>query len=174
MTGEEATLRPLGVADAAMTLAWRNRDAVRLAMFDPTPLEAEGHTRWISAVEADPDRAYFVYQEDGRPLGVVGLIFTDRAAGVGEWSFHIGAQDAPKGAGGRMLTAALAQFFGPLGGARLEAEVLDDNEASLRLHRRLGFRYIGARSEPARHLGALKPVHRFEMNREDWRKGLGG
>ena len=63
-----------------------------------------------------------------------------QAGNLWHWSFYIGAPDAPKGTGGRMLAAFLHHLLQRPDMAGITAEVRIDNAASLALHRALGFR----------------------------------
>ena len=166
MTSSEGSLRPFVADDAARTLAWRNAPHVRRAMFDAEPITAKTHRSWLAGVIADPDRDYFVFERDGAPLGVVGITWQSRRDGRGEWSFHIGAPDAPGGSGRMMLSLALDRFFGPMGGRKMCADVLADNAASLALHDRLGFAREGLRRRHARHGGRWKDVVEFGLLRD--------
>ena len=162
------TLRDVTMDDSALTLAWRNRPEVRNAMFNTEIVDIVGHTDWLRRTIENPDKTYFIYEEDGKALGIVGLIFTDPPGGLAEWSFHIGEKSAPRGSGTRMLKLALGTFFDQLGGKILYAEVLADNHASRRLHRKLGFVETGLRREKALHLGVEKDVHLFKFDANCW------
>jgi len=163
------TLRPITRADASLTLGWRNQVSVRSGMFNPGIVDSDQHEGWISRTVADPARHYFVYEVNSRPLGVTGFTFRDLSTREAEWSFYIGATDAPKHAGTSMLQDALRAFFTDLDGTVLNGEVIDCNRASMRLHEKLGFRSLGPRDDTILHNGEEKQVHLFRMSRELWR-----
>lgn len=169
--GQSGRLRPLAASDVELTFAWRNQRRVREAMFSPRELERSEHQAWVERVIADVDRDYQIYELDGVPLGVAGIIFHDRAAGTAEWSFHIGSSEAPRGSGAAMLKLMLARFFGPHRGECMFAEVLEDNIASLSLHRKLGFVETDEPRRTVTHDGRLKDVVKFQLTSTDWLRG---
>ena len=162
------TLRAMEQADADLTLAWRNREAVRKSMFQTDVLAPETHAAWIARTIEDPARAYFIFETDGAPQGVVGFTFRDLQTRIAEWSFHIGTATPAPRAGTQMLTEALAQFFTDLDGNVLYGEVIEDNTPSRHLHTKLGFQHQGLRDEGLVHEGREKAVHLYRMDRALW------
>lgn len=130
-------LRPLRADDAEQLFAWRNRPHIRAASLSADPLEWEGHVAWVARAAQREDAVFCIYSEAGRDLGLVSAVL--RAKGDWHWSFYIGAAEAPKGAGGRMLAAFLRKMAARRDVQALSAEVLPQNTASLRLHEALGF-----------------------------------
>ncbi|GAA6189545.1 UDP-2,4-diacetamido-2,4,6-trideoxy-beta-L-altropyranose hydrolase [Litorivita sp. NS0012-18] len=130
-------LRPLRADDAEQLFAWRNQPHIRAASLSADPLEWDSHAAWVARAAQREDAVYCIYSEAGRDLGLVSAV--QRAQGDWHWSFYIGAAQAPKGAGGRMLAAFLRQMAARRDVQALTAEVLPQNTASLRLHETLGF-----------------------------------
>lgn len=64
--------------------------------------------------------------------------------GVAEVSIYVGEQFRGRGVGYHLLTA-LCQAAEEAGYWTLQSTVLQDNEASLRLHKKCGFRVVGRR-----------------------------
>lgn len=136
----ESRLRPLAQDDCQRIFDWRNRPQIRAVSHDPAPLDPAAHAAWFARTLARRDGLWRIYSEGGRDLGFVGA--TDQGDGLWQWSFYIGADPAPPGAGGRMLAAFLRLLACTPGCRAVRAEVLDGNAASAALHLRLGFRPV--------------------------------
>lgn len=134
------TFRLLVESDARLVFDWRNPPHIRAASLNKDPLDWESHQNWVALTAARRDGEWLIYSEAGRPLGFAGA--TIRESGTAHWSFYIGAQDAPQGAGGRMMAAFLRRLATRPDVHKITAEVLEDNPASIRLHQRLGFTQV--------------------------------
>mgnify|MGYP000521565666 CR=1 FL=1 len=134
-------LRPVTAQDAAQLFAWRDAPRVRAASLDAGPLDPARHAAWVARAAAGEGGMWCVYAEAGRALGHVNAVAG--ADGWWRWSFYIGAEEAPAGAGGRMLATFLPRLFARPDVRGVTAEVLPHNAASLALHRHLGFRETG-------------------------------
>jgi UDP-2,4-diacetamido-2,4,6-trideoxy-beta-L-altropyranose hydrolase len=149
-----ARLDPLSDADAGQLLAWRNEPHIRSVSLTQHEIDPDEHAAWFAKARVRGDGMWRIYSEGGRKLGFIS------ASGDGEvwrWNFYIGAPDAPKGAGGRMLAGFLREAFKVVD--RIEADVLADNKVSIHLHERLGFVHIAQQAGGA---------YRFALNKEDW------
>lgn len=83
-------------------------------------------------------------------------------AGVAEVSIYVDAACKGRGVGTRLLQA-LCEQSGAEGIWTLQSTVLAINEASLRLHKRCGFRTVGVRERLARdHHGVWRDVYLLE------------
>ena len=138
-------------------------------MYITNPIKAADHLAWIGRTIADNTRDYSIFEMDGRPAGIVGVIWINRSDGRAEWSFHIGAADAPRGSGTIMLEMALRRFFGDAGGRKMCAEVIADNTRSLALHDRLGFFREGMRRSHIIHRGSVKDIVEYGLLHSDWK-----
>ncbi|SDY42301.1 UDP-2,4-diacetamido-2,4,6-trideoxy-beta-L-altropyranose hydrolase [Jannaschia faecimaris] len=132
----EARLRPLTLNDAEMMMSWRNQPRIVAVTSSQAPVTAEGHIPWLTQELTRDDARWCVWQEGGRDVGICG------ASGGPDgwtWSFYLGDEDAPQGAGGRMCGAFLRLLAETPGAETIRATVRHENTTSLRLHRRLGF-----------------------------------
>lgn len=130
-------LRAPQAADGQRLFDWRNAERVRAMSLNAEPLDAAAHAAWFERVMTRSDGRWRIYREGGRDLGFVHAV--DLGDGCWRWGFHIGAADAPPGAGGRMMANFLQDLFSSTGAREVVAEVLDHNAHSLHLHRRMGF-----------------------------------
>jgi UDP-2,4-diacetamido-2,4,6-trideoxy-beta-L-altropyranose hydrolase len=135
----EAKLRPLTRSDARLIFDWRSSPHIQTASMNQSQFSFEGHLDWIDQVLDRTDGLWRIYEE-GPPIGFVSAV--DQGAGSWMWSFYLGASNAPKGAGGRMLARFLQETWRDTTCERIKAVVLIGNAASQSLHLNLGFRQI--------------------------------
>ena len=128
--------------------------ATRLATFET---EVPSWQAW--------DRAHlpghrFMAREDGRAAGWAALApVSSRCvyAGVAEVSVYVAAAARGRGVGTALLSALVASS--ETGGVwTLEAGILPENEASVRMHGRCGFRVVGRRERLGRMDGEWRDV----------------
>lgn len=128
--------------------------ATRLATFET---EVPSWQAW--------DRAHlpghrFMAREDGRAAGWAALApVSSRCvyAGVAEVSVYVAAAARGRGVGTALLSALVASS--ETGGVwTLEAGILPENEASVRMHERCGFRVVGRRERLGRMDGEWRDV----------------
>ncbi len=136
-------LRPVTDADAQLLFDWRNQPHIRAVSLSAAPLDWGQHVAWVARASAQEAGQWWVYSEGGRPLGHVNA--QPQADGVWRWGFYIGAPDAPKGAGQRMLARALRALLSRPDCTAIVAEVRAENARSIALHQRLGFQQSGTR-----------------------------
>jgi diamine N-acetyltransferase len=95
LSGEFVALRPLGVDDAALTLAWRRSPRARLLLDGAGSVEEQA--RWI-ARRPETERNFVIETLAGTPLGMLSLLDIDpvhRRAESGR--FLIGDEQAARG-----------------------------------------------------------------------------
>ena len=133
---------------------------------DVARIYAEGIATYLATFETEVpawgawDRAHlvehrFVAREDGRAAGWAALApVSSRCvyAGVAEVSVYVAAAARGHGVGTALLSALVASS--EAGGVwTLEAGILPENEASVRMHERCGFRIVGRRERLGRMAG---------------------
>lgn len=137
--GGGVRLRPLGHEDLPMTLAWRNRDDVRVRFKSSAPLTPAQHAGWFAAYLDKPGDHVFIVEHAGRPVGQAAIYAIDRAAGEAE----VGRFVVAPGEGGkgymRAAIAGLAGLARQWGLRRLYLEVFADNARAVHVYRSLGF-----------------------------------
>jgi RimJ/RimL family protein N-acetyltransferase len=147
---------------------WRNHPSVRAVSFTTHEITEAEHLRWWRGIRDDPDRRVLVYEHEGVPAGTV--TYSGLLGDEPYWGFCL---DLAGLDGGTLLAAwvgieraALTHAFGPLGLKALHGEVLADNEAVRRLHRRFGFAEV--RTYPRRIDGRNREVVAIRIEREDF------
>jgi len=170
--GEDVRVRPVGEADLARVLAWRNHPDIRRFMLTQHEIPLDEHRRWFERASRDPGRCLLIAEEEGRPLGFVHFIGV-APDGVADWGFYA-APGAPRGSGRKLGEAALDHGFRTLGLHKVCGQALDFNEASIRFHRRLGFREEGVLREQHRLGDAWHDLVCFGLLRREWPPREGG
>ncbi len=110
----------------------------------------------------------YVAVDHGRVLGWSALSpVSDRCAytGVGEVSVYVAADARGKGVGTRLMEA-LVEGSEALGYWTLQAGVFPENDASVRVHTRAGFRLVGRRSALGQMDGVWRDVLLLERRSE--------
>ncbi|MEE4299821.1 MAG: UDP-4-amino-4,6-dideoxy-N-acetyl-beta-L-altrosamine N-acetyltransferase [Pseudomonadales bacterium] len=160
-------LRPVEEGDLEAMLAWRNAPVVREKMYTRHEISLEEHRAWWTATRQREDRAYFVYECDDVPLGIVGFTDMDPVDRIAAWAFYASPQ-APRGTGGRMEYLALEYAFSFLGLEKLYCEVLDFNDAVVRMHEKFGFQREGLFREQHVYGNDRIGIVRMGLLRREW------
>jgi L-amino acid N-acyltransferase YncA len=147
----EVVIRPATVADAAAIAAIYNEGILdRIATFETELRTPEERTRWLT--ERDPRYVVLVAELDGQVVGWAALSpYSSRACyrGVADHSIYIARAARGRGVGRRLLGALIAAAERE-GFWKLTSRLFPFNEASLALHRRLGFREVGINEKHAK------------------------
>lgn len=161
-------LTPLTEAERDLVLPWRNAPEVRKNSFTQHEISVEEHRAWFDRMQADPCSRWYLYRDKaGDPQGVVYFTNIDPEQGTAFCGFYA-RPGAPGGTGTRMLFEALEHAFGDLGLAKVMGEVIDGNEASLRLHQRCGFTHEGTFRAQFHDGEARRDVLRLGLLAEEW------
>jgi len=163
-------LRAMEVNDLQQIWAWRNSERIRNAMIGNHVISWEEHCHWFDKQQRDETSTYFVYEQEGRPVGVVNFTHIHREHLTCYWGFYLGEDGLPKGTGTMMGKLALQYAFEHLGIRKVCAEVLGDNIASKNFHIKLGFRQEGVLKEHIWKKGAFIDLVCFALFRDDYLK----
>ncbi|WP_203300259.1 UDP-4-amino-4,6-dideoxy-N-acetyl-beta-L-altrosamine N-acetyltransferase [Marinobacter sediminum] len=161
-------LRKIEEADLDLMLSWRNHPSIRQSMFSQVIIEPEQHRAWFRRQAKKEDCLWLIYEtHENRPAGIVYFTDMDRAPRNAFWGFYA-APDAQPGTGTRMGLEAIDLYFSELGFHKLNAEVLETNERSLRFHRKLGFKVEGVFQDQYLGEQAFQSVTRFGLLAAEW------
>lgn len=141
--GEHVDLRPLSLADAALTCRWRNCD--RAAFLSQGATEPAEQAKWIAARPAS-ELNFIVELKTGRPVGMLSLVNLDlihRRAEPGR--FLIGEPAAVRGIPVALEAMKLLYglAFDGLGLLRIWGTIAADNVRMIKLQKYLGMREEG-------------------------------
>jgi UDP-4-amino-4,6-dideoxy-N-acetyl-beta-L-altrosamine N-acetyltransferase len=159
-------LRSMEARDLELVLSWRNHVSVREQMLSPAEIAWEGHQAWFERCSADPTRRLLVAEDAGVPVGFMQFSGVDQDA-VMQWGFYR-APSAARGVGFSLCEVSLKHAFVDLGATKVHGQVLDFNDASLKLHERLGFVREGVLRRHQRAASGYADLHCFGLLREEW------
>ena len=127
--------------DLDYVLKWRNHPDIRKFMLSQHEITLAEHCAWFDRASRDESLALLVIEDNGQPLGCV--IFSGvKNNSTADWSFY-SAPGNPPGSGMRICTTALDYAFSELGVHKVAGQVLEFNQASIRVHQQLGFTQEG-------------------------------
>lgn len=147
--GPRTAIRPFTLADVdEFTSRARESGAVHRPWLFP-PTGPDTYAAYAGALIDDPTRAGFLVCERHAPAdgAIAGFININNIAGggfrCGALGYGVFAHAVGRGLMSEGLGLVLDHAFGPLGLHRLEANIQPDNESSIALVRRAGFRLEG-------------------------------
>lgn len=167
MATDRGTIRALTGDDLPMVLAWRNHPSIRSMMFDSRTIEPEEHRAWFDATSRNPARRLLIVESGEATLGFVQFDGVE-PGGVADWGFYA-RPEAPRGTGRLLGRVALDHGFDVLHLHKVCGRIIAANEASIGLHRRLGFRQEGTLREQHRIDDVWYSVLCFGLLRREWR-----
>jgi UDP-4-amino-4,6-dideoxy-N-acetyl-beta-L-altrosamine N-acetyltransferase len=173
-TPQAITLVPLTSLDTRSQMRireLRNEDHVRKWMFTDHVIGVNEHLDWISRLKQDDRQIVFAVLDDQQqPLGVISVKAIDRRHKNADWAYYL--TESARGGLGSAIEYALFDFvFEVLDLEKLYSEVIEGNDAVVRLHHRFLFRDEGFRRSHIVKDGARIGVQCFGLTREDWRAG---
>ncbi|TGV05752.1 UDP-4-amino-4,6-dideoxy-N-acetyl-beta-L-altrosamine N-acetyltransferase, partial [Alcaligenaceae bacterium 429] len=167
MLNRFGVLRPACEADLEMMLIWRNHPEVRKNMYTRHEISWDEHHSWWKKTSERKDQKYFIYEDQGKPSGVVSFVDIDLHNENCFWAFYA-SQDAYKGVGSRMEFLALSYVFETLKVKKLSCEVLDFNKSVIRLHEKFGFKIEGVFRKHHKFDGGFVDIYRLSILNEEW------
>lgn len=133
-------VRPAAPDDAYALWVWANDDGTRAASFGREPIAWADHVAWLGRALGDPSHGVLVARAgDGRPVGSVRFDTPDgwRTARL---SYVVAPEARGAGLSAPMVIAGVEWVLREHPGVAVCARVMEFNERSLRVFRRLGWR----------------------------------
>ena len=149
----------------------RNEENVRKWMYTDHLISVNEHLGWITRLKQDDRQIVFVVLDHaGSPLGVVSVNAIDRLHKKADWAFYL-TQSARGGLGSCLEYAFLDFVFDALKMEKLNCEVIEGNDAVVKLHKKFLFKEEGFRRSNIEKDGGRKGVHYLGLTKEDWVSG---
>jgi UDP-4-amino-4,6-dideoxy-N-acetyl-beta-L-altrosamine N-acetyltransferase len=146
----------------------RNQPGIRSSMYTDHEIGLNEHLAWISRLKSDKKQIVFaVLNEQQAPVGVVSVNDLDTLHRKADWAFYLDENE--RGGLGAALEFTLIDFvFGELKLEKLNCEVIETNEAVVRLHKKFGFVEEGFRRDNIEKNGRRIGVHFLGLTKADW------
>jgi L-amino acid N-acyltransferase YncA len=153
-------IRPAKLADLpAITEIYNEAILKTTATFDTEPKTSEEQKIWFA--DHGPKYPILVAEENGIVVGWASLSkWSDRCAysDTAEISLYVREDHQGKGIGRKLLEAIVAE--GEKAGLHtIIARIAEASQASIHLHKSVGFEHIGTMKEVGRKFGKLLDVH---------------
>jgi UDP-2,4-diacetamido-2,4,6-trideoxy-beta-L-altropyranose hydrolase len=133
------TLRPATLGDAEHLFSWRRDPLAQAMSFSSQPIEWNAHVEWMRRKLAADDCVLRVAEAGGLPVGQVRF---DLGASGNVLSYSLDPLVRGRGWSRWLITTAIASTP-RLRGREVMAEIKPENEASIRVFTRLGWRHAG-------------------------------
>ncbi|HBR95862.1 MAG TPA: UDP-4-amino-4,6-dideoxy-N-acetyl-beta-L-altrosamine N-acetyltransferase [Gammaproteobacteria bacterium] len=146
----------------------RNAESVREWMLSDHIISAEEHLAWIDRLPNDASQIIFaVMGEGGEPLGGMGVTGIDRQHKRAEWTYYL-AEAARVGVGAALEYALIQFVFDTLKLDKLNCEVIEGNEAVVKMHRKFLFQDEGFRRDNILKGGRRLGVYYLGLTCDEW------
>jgi len=149
----------------------RNEENVRKWMYTDHAIGANEHLGWINRLKHDDRQIVFVVLDEERsPLGVVSVNAIDRLHKKTDWAYYL-TETARGGLGSALEYSFINFIFDTLGMDKLNCEVIEGNDAVVKLHKKFLFQEEGFRRSNILKNDARIGVHFLGLTKEDWLAG---
>ena len=171
LESERLLLRPLRLEDAAdiqrMAGEW---EVARYTANIPHPYEAGMAEAWIKSHREDFEIVFAIERrQDGVLVGCIG-VEPDGATREAEFGYWIGRPYWGAGYATEALSTLVDHVFATFDIDRARAAAMPDNRASIRVQEKVGFRYVGVKSQPAPARGGPIGVQVRALDRRRWQE----
>ena len=141
LSGTDVRIRPVRAADSDLLLRWRNDPATRANAVSQAVVTPEEHRLWFARRLADPECVMYIGERAGKPVGQIRF---EIHAGTAEITISVAPGSRGKGYGAELLQEACRAVRRAGQAESFVAYVRPENEASVRLFARKGFRNSGS------------------------------
>lgn len=146
----------------------RNQPDVRKFMYTSHPISEAEHAQWLQSLAGNPRQSVFVVLEGETAVGVVSLSAINRAQQTADWAFYLDSAQQGKGLGSRVECWLLDRAFGAEQLQKLNCEVLQGNQAVIKMHQKFGFVIEGVRRQNILKDGERIDVVLLGITHDEW------
>jgi UDP-4-amino-4,6-dideoxy-N-acetyl-beta-L-altrosamine N-acetyltransferase len=168
MNDPSLRLREVLASDCDRIYEWRNSERVHSVMASDHIILPDEHRDWFDRMLVNPSVKYLIFELSDEPCGLVCFTDINRTHERGSWGFYLGRGDLPKGTGTRLGFLSLEYAFEALLIRKLCGEVLEYNEPSNRLFRKLGFIQEGRLQKHIYKSGNYHDIILYAIFSSDW------
>ena len=141
-----------------MVLEWRNHPLIQNVMYNKEQIKLEEHLNFISSLENNHTKKYFLVEEYTQPIGVIDFV------NINNNNAELGIYTNPhlKGYGKILLNTLSSYAFETLHLTKIYAEVYVDNSRAIKLYKEFHFKTI------ERKIKNNYEIYCMELRHEDW------
>ncbi|WP_208985388.1 UDP-4-amino-4,6-dideoxy-N-acetyl-beta-L-altrosamine N-acetyltransferase [Stappia sp. P2PMeth1] len=154
----------------AAYLAIRNEPEIRNNMYGDHLISPEENESWLSNLSTRTDRVFFAVIYQGAVIGGASFINIDQNNRRAEWGFHLTSRVSGRGIGSALEFMFLDEAFERRGFEKLNCEVIEWNDAVVRMHKKFGFQAEGVRRRHLFRNGKFHDTVLLGITREEWRE----
>ncbi|SKC20593.1 UDP-4-amino-4,6-dideoxy-N-acetyl-beta-L-altrosamine N-acetyltransferase [Kosakonia radicincitans] len=146
----------------------RNEEQVRKWMYTDHIISKEEHANWLTKLNTDARNIVFVVMTDNNEaIGVVSVNALDRIHKKADWAYYL-TEEARSGIGAVLEFFVIDYVFNTLELCKLNCEVIEKNDAVVRLHEKFGFKREGFRESNIQKKNERLGVHYLGLTKEKW------
>lgn len=173
LTGKNVSLRAVRRSDLPFFLKWYNDTEVLQYLIFYLPVTEMAREQWLEGLPDMRDRVDFIIEvtEDNsaKPIGHCTLHDISAKDQNADLGIAIGEKDYwGKGYGTEAIQLLVNYGFKELNLHRISSRILEHNERSLRMHKKLGFREEGCRRKARFKNGQFRHEIILGILREEW------
>ena len=147
----------------------RNQESVRKSMYTEHEISVDEHLSWLKQLNSDKRQIVFAVLVDDVVSGIVSVNAIDRMHLKSDWAFYL--DENVRGGLGAVLEFGLINFvFDELGLEKLNCEVIETNDAVVKLHKKFSFIEEGFRRDNIIKNQKRIGVHFLGLTKLDWLK----
>ena len=147
----------------------RNQESVRKSMYTEHKIPLNEHLAWIERLQSDNRQIVFVVLVDEVVSGVISVNAIDRLHLKSDWAFYLDA-NVRSGLGAALEFGLINFVFQRVGLEKLNCEVIETNEAVVKLHKKFGFVEEGFRRENIIKNENRMGVFFLGLTKSDWER----
>jgi len=133
-------LREVTDLDRELIWHWANDEETRKASYSQANISWDEHIRWFDSVQRQKNHRFFIADDERKkPIGQIRFEIDNKEAII---SFSVSSESRRRGYGKEILCKAVNKIFNETNIEQVSAYVKSDNEASLRVFQKAGFRLV--------------------------------
>ena len=149
----------------------RNQIGVRSNMFTDHEIGLNEHLNWISKLKSEKKQMVFaVLNSQQNPIGAVSIRMLDTFHKKADWALYLDGNEKKyeMGVAPTLEYNFIEYVFNILKLEKLNCEVIENNEAVVRLHKKFSFIEEGFKRENINKNGKRKGVYFLGLTKNEW------
>ena len=134
-------LKSLTAQHSDIVFKWRSEKSIWKNFIPPEPITKEKHDNWLKNNINNKEKKVFIALRENQNIGLLKFYNLDEHEKCSFWSFYLKPGLQGKVLGALLEWKALDYFFLDLKMETLFCNVLKENQAVIRLHKRFGFEH---------------------------------